>query len=355
MAQAQLGAAPLLLGGGVVRLLAEDGLAFVHKPSGMEVHPKPGTAALGKRKRKVQRGELLCPACQRSFGLDDDKGASWKRLHAHVTQAGNDVHVAWRSSNPRHQPEYEEPEPTLWDVLRCLPTGLLFGRDPAAAAAAAANLERAADGRNVNKVRLCNRLDRGTSGIVVVAETAELCDSVQKAWAQRVQKQYLCFVRGRVDRAGFTIERPLIDRGLRASGQLQQPGRQGSTEDGQQDCPPPSDPITRDAATSFEVVGRYLDDEGFTLLRASLLRGGRTHQIRRHLNGAAHHIVGDRKYGKGRINAWMEKEYGLGRIFLHAERLTITHPVTQQALVVVDPLPSELEEFLGRLGSQFPP
>jgi tRNA pseudouridine65 synthase len=345
------------LSSGVVRLHAADGLAFVHKPSGMETHPQPGAGALGQRKRKVQAGELLCPACQRSFGWDDDKGLSWKRMHAHVTQARNGVHAAWRASNPRHRPEYEEPEPTLWDVLRNLPAGLLFGRD-LADAVAAAEAECAAKGRNVPKVRLCNRLDRGTSGIVVVAETAELCDLVQKSWMAHVQKQYLCFVRGCVDGGGFTVDRRLTDREARSGSQPQpQPEPEPEQDLGKAETHgkplasvPASPPTTRDACTGFEVVGRYLDGD-FTLLRASLLRGGRTHQIRRHLDGARHHIVGDKKYGKGRINVWLEKEYGLARIFLHAERLVMAHPVSQEEIVVVDALPADLQEFLGRLAS----
>ena len=350
-------APPLPLGSGVVRLQTSDGLSFVHKPSGMASHPEPGAAALGQRKRKLQ-GELRCPACQRSFGPDDSKGLSWRRMHAHVTQAGNDAHVAWRASNPRHKPEYEEPEPTLWDVLRKLPAGLLFGRDPEDAATTA-KIECARDGRNVPKLRLCNRLDRGTSGIVVVTETSELCDRVQKSWAEHVHKQYLCLVRGRVDGAGFTVDRPLTDRGMRPSGPQQQHEQQHEQRDLEQEAggtlpsPKPvavSTTITREARTGFEVVERYLGGE-FTLLRASLLHGGRTHQIRRHLNGARHQIVGDRKFGKGRINAWMKSEYGLSRMFLHAERLVMKHPVSRDEIVVVDTLPRSLEAVLGRLGA----
>ena len=88
---------------------------------------------------------------------------------------------------------------------------------------------------------------------------------------------------------------------------------------------------------------------GFSLLRASLVEGGRQHQIRRHLNSVAHQVVGDRQHGKSRINALLEEQFGLPRMFLHAERLQMLHPATGAEVDVRDPLPQDLRDFLARL------
>lgn len=79
----------------------------------------------------------------------------------------------------------------------------------------------------------------------------------------------------------------------------------------------------------------------FALLAARLVLGGRTHQIRRHLNSRGCQIVGDSRYGKTGINAWVREEFGLGRMFLHCRRLEME--VGGRRIVVEDPLKNQLE------------
>jgi 23S rRNA pseudouridine955/2504/2580 synthase len=131
-------------------------------------------------------------------------------------------------------------------------------------------------------------------------------------------------VRGIPEKATFTVDRPLTDRNTRLK-----------------------DDPQKEAVTSFEVM-RIFVDAGLTLLRATLVSGGRTHQIRRHLDRLGHQVIGDNKYGKSRINAWVESEFGLERIFLHAGNLRLRGGGTE--MCVEDPLPTELAEVLRRLG-----
>lgn len=114
----------------------------------------------------------------------------------------------------------------------------------------------------------------------------------------------------------------------------------------------------REATTRFDLV-RPCGWEGgqshFSLLRATLVRGGRRHQIRRHLGSVAHQIVGDGKYGKSGINEWLAREFGLTRMFLHATRLQGTHPGTGEPIDIDDPLPQDLVGFLARFDARYPP
>ena len=83
---------------------------------------------------------------------------------------------------------------------------------------------------------------------------------------------------------------------------------------------------------------------GFTLLEVTI-KTGRTHQIRVHLASEGFPIAGDDKYGDFELNKALHKR-GLKRMFLHAWRLTATHPATTGALSLTAPLPPELENFV---------
>lgn len=159
-----------------------------------------------------------------------------------------------------------------------------------------------------------HRLDRPASGILVFALTSEDAARWQEAVVDpATEKIYLAMVRGEAPEA-FCVERPLKnDRGN-----------------------------PQDARTTFE---RVVSFGGFSLVTARL-HTGRRHQIRRHLAHNAHQIVGDSTYGKGRINQWLRDEHGLPRLFLHATRLRVKHPVSGESLDVRCPLPDDLRTFL---------
>lgn len=166
------------------------------------------------------------------------------------------------------------------------------------------------------------RLDRGTSGLIAFGLSSKDAGKLQKALTDPAAvKEYLALCRW--PQHTFPLEdRWEIDRPLR------------------DDSGGP-----KSARTSCEVVEHI---GHFAVVRARI-HTGRYQQIRRHLNHAARHVLGDTTHGKGRINQTFRKRFGLDRLFLHAHRLQFTHPVTQETVELVDPLPAELEAVLAKL------
>ena len=161
-----------------------------------------------------------------------------------------------------------------------------------------------------------HRLDRPASGVLLFALEPEHARALQGALvAEDANKQYLVLARGETPDS-FESERELTSpRGVK------QP-----------------------ASSEFERIASFA---GFSLLRARI-RTGRFHQIRRHLAHLRHHVVGDTKHGKGRINRALREEYGLPRLCLHAERLECAHPGGGR-LAVRAPLAPDLAAFFRAL------
>jgi tRNA pseudouridine65 synthase len=156
-----------------------------------------------------------------------------------------------------------------------------------------------------------HRVDRNASGVVLFALSPEECSVLQAALAQPdARKEYLVLVRGSTPMT-FESRRPIG-------------GKESWTE--------------------FE---RLAEIHRSSLLRARI-HSGRRHQIRKHLNHLAHQILGDRKYGKGRINRSLKEKFGLNRMFLHARRLELSLS-TGERLRIEAPLAPDLAEFLQRL------
>ncbi len=171
---------------------------------------------------------------------------------------------------------------------------------------------------------LVHRLDRMTSGVLVAArnDVAHRRLAAQFA-ARQVEKTYLALVQGQVKKAEGTIDTP-IGRDLVRRVRMTARRRLGA-------------PGVRAALSHYRVLQRYGD---FTLLEVKISTG-RTHQIRTHLASIGHPVVGDTLYGaRGGV---------LARSFLHAARITFTHPATRQAMTFTAPLPAELEQFLAGL------
>jgi 23S rRNA pseudouridine1911/1915/1917 synthase len=168
---------------------------------------------------------------------------------------------------------------------------------------------------------IVHRLDVGTSGLLVVAKTDEAYAALRSMFGvHAVERGYLALVRGAVANDAFAVDAPL---GRRAA-KIVVDATEG-----------------RQAETGFEVRERL---DGATLLEA-VPRTGRTHQIRVHLAAIGHPILGDRAYGGGGNDA---RRVGLERPFLHAWRLSFTHPVGGERIEVVEDLPEELAEALAR-------
>jgi len=165
---------------------------------------------------------------------------------------------------------------------------------------------------------IVHRLDRDTSGLLVVARSPEAHRRLQELVQQReVTREYLALVVGRPRSQRGTIEAPIgRDR------------RDATRHSLDTDTP-------REAVTHFEVeelLPRH------ALLRVRL-ETGRTHQIRVHLAAVDLPVAGDPVYGRA-------EELGLERQFLHAARLAFPHPITGAAVDVSSPLPPELETAL---------
>ena len=170
-----------------------------------------------------------------------------------------------------------------------------------------------------------HRLDKGTSGLIVVARTEEAYASlVQQMTARTVERRYLALVWGTVESSEGVVDAP-VGRSSR------DPTRMAVAAGG------------RPARTRYTVAGRYTTPAPLTLLECSL-ETGRTHQVRVHLAAIAHPVVGDTRYGKSR------PVLALARPFLHAHSLAFDHPGTGARTSFSSPLPPELEAVLGGLG-----
>jgi 23S rRNA pseudouridine1911/1915/1917 synthase len=176
----------------------------------------------------------------------------------------------------------------------------------------------AAGGEEPWRAGIVHRLDRDTSGLLVVAKSEETHRGLKALLAaRRLHREYLTLVDGRPEARSGTIEAPIgRDR------------RDPVLMSIDSDSP-------REARTHFEIE-RLLPDS--SLLRVTL-ETGRTHQIRVHMSAIGHPVVGDRQYG-GRM------AYGLTRQFLHATRLSFRHPVTGRPVDVESPLPDDLAAAL---------
>ena len=176
---------------------------------------------------------------------------------------------------------------------------------------------------------IVHRLDRDTSGLLVVAKTEAALENLSDQFRDRtVFKSYIALVHGRVDESSGRIDQSVArDPSNRTRMAVVRGGRS--------------------ALTLYKVRKHY---HRFTLLDVEL-KTGRTHQIRVHLTWLHHPVVGDETYGGGRDNNIQDARLrsmvrNLGRHFLHAERLAITHPTTGERLQFEAPLPNDLSDLL---------
>lgn len=199
---------------------------------------------------------------------------------------------------------------------------------------------------------IVQRLDRPTSGLLVVARTAEARASLKAQLATRtMSRRYLGLVWGHLDADAGVVDAPIA----RAE---RDPTRMAVMAGG------------RPARTGYEVLQRYATPP-LSLLECRL-ETGRTHQIRVHLSAIGHPVVGDARYGAGRQGSakdWpglralgpvapspspARRALRPGRIFLHAHELSFEHPGTGRSLDLVSPLPPELEAVLASLAQPVP-
>jgi len=176
------------------------------------------------------------------------------------------------------------------------------------------------------RLGLVHRLDKDTSGVLLVAKDADaLADLGAQFSARSVEKEYIAFVWGRPTNGQGVIDAPIG----RNPAQRQQMAVVSTG---------------RAALTRYEVVAT---DGEMSMLRVRP-QTGRTHQIRVHLRMLGHPIVGDAVYGRRRTSEVEE----IGRQALHAARLRFRHPGTHQRVEFVAPLPPDLEGLRARLSGK---
>jgi len=184
-------------------------------------------------------------------------------------------------------------------------------------------------------LELVHRLDRETSGILVLAKKrSALVNLHEQMRGSGMDKRYFACVAGEFPNTRQHVKFPLFKY---------------STADGERRVR-----VQADGLAAHTVFNRVTAFSGFTLLEAEL-KTGRTHQIRVHLSHSGFPIVGDEKYGDFALNKQLARSGarpGLKRMFLHAHRLTLAHPATGEPLAVTAPLPAECQDFLQQLREQ---
>ncbi|MGH9182623.1 MAG: RluA family pseudouridine synthase [Acidimicrobiales bacterium] len=171
---------------------------------------------------------------------------------------------------------------------------------------------------------IVHRLDRGTSGLVVVARTEVAYRSlVTQLAARRVERRYLALVWGHPQPPTGMVDAP-VGRSARDRSAM------AVTAGG------------REARTRYHVQARYTRPTKLALVRCHL-ETGRTHQVRVHLAAIGHPVVGDRRYGGRRPTVATD------RVFLHAERLAFDHPGSGARVAFDAPLPPALASVLAGL------
>lgn len=184
-----------------------------------------------------------------------------------------------------------------------------------------AHCPQIADVGGIERAGIVHRLDRDTSGILLVAKDIGTHAELQRQFKRRqVVKAYLALVEGDVQPSEGIIDAP-VGRDKR------QRQRMAVVHTG------------REATTSYRVKERF---PHHTLLEVRP-HTGRTHQVRVHLAWLGHPVVGDRVYGFRHQRLLPE------RLFLHAWRIRFTHPTTEEEMSFEAPLPAELEAVLKRL------
>jgi 23S rRNA pseudouridine955/2504/2580 synthase len=177
-------------------------------------------------------------------------------------------------------------------------------------------------------LELVHRLDRETSGILLVAKKRSALTNLQDQFREReTGKTYLALVNGAWPARNKVVDLPL-HKYLQADGERRVKVVAKDDPDGMR------------SITLVKVAQRL---ENFTLLEVTI-KTGRTHQIRVHLASQGHPIAGDDKYGDFDLNRALQKQ-GLKRMFLHAWRLQFNHPASGERIELMSPLPPELKRF----------
>ncbi|HAD08630.1 MAG TPA: 23S rRNA pseudouridine(955/2504/2580) synthase RluC [Porticoccaceae bacterium] len=178
------------------------------------------------------------------------------------------------------------------------------------------------------RLELVHRIDRDTSGCLLLARKRSALVALQDQMRQRLtEKRYLALVKGRWPNHCQEVNAPLLKTTTSSGERIVRISKQGKS-----------------ALTRFAVVQHFSE---VSLIEAQL-ETGRTHQIRVHCQSQGHPLVGDEKYGDDNFNQRFKKR-GAGRLCLHAKTLGFRSPATGEKVVVEAPLPADLQGVLERL------
>ncbi len=177
-------------------------------------------------------------------------------------------------------------------------------------------------------LELAHRLDRDTSGLLLIAKKRNVLLALHEMFRTGGgSKHYLALVEGDWVNARQHIRLPLA---------------KWTTQTGERRVK-----VQTEGQVAHTIVSGLKRFKGFSLVDAEL-RTGRTHQIRVHLASSGFPIVGDDKYGRDESQAQLS-QLGFSRMFLHAHRFNMPHPLTQEPLQLVAPLPAACEKLLQQL------
>ncbi len=268
-------------------------------------------------------------AAQRLIGQDlvtvDGRAA---RKH-HELRAGEEV--VWRREPQRPPALSQEHVPYVlvyeddWLLVVDKPAGVVVHPAPGHEHGTLAQglVERGAAGGHELRPGIVHRLDKDTSGLLIVARGDEAYRRLVATMERRaITRVYLALVCGDLPQEEGSIDAP-IGRHVRDRKRMSLHTTSG-----------------RPAVTHFRVLGRV---PGYTLLRVQL-ETGRTHQIRVHFASLGYPVAGDAQYGR------RPRPEGLGRQFLHAAHLAFPHPEDGRQMSFASPLPPELGAFLESIG-----
>ena len=184
-----------------------------------------------------------------------------------------------------------------------------------------------------------HRLDKPTSGILVMALSSEIAAKLTEQFTNQViKKKYIALVRG------FTQTEGRIDYPLK------------EMLDKMTDKKAQQDKLAQEAVTEYKTlwqgelpfaVGRYPTSR-YSLVSLTP-ETGRKHQLRRHMKHIFHPIVGDTTHGDGKHNAMFRENFSLERLLLAANEMTFKHPVTEQAMVVKADIGAEFTSLLAKM------
>ena len=179
-------------------------------------------------------------------------------------------------------------------------------------------------------LELVHRLDRDTSGCLLLAKSRTALLHLQQQMVEHdINKRYLTLLKDSWGQEEKTVIAPLLKNTVSAGERMVQVNDEGKY-----------------AETLFIPLQQFPDAQ----LTEVVLFTGRTHQIRVHAKHIGHPLAGDDKYGQRAFNKQMKKA-GLKRLFLHAWKLGITHPATNEALQIEAPIPLPLQTFINKMNN----